>query len=319
MAKPRLFEQLDEAVQALLAGPGALEPSSDPRLDTLLDIARDLRDLPSQEFRARLKTDLARRASMTTTTNFARQGFHSITPYLIVTGAAGLIDFVKQAFAAEEVMRVPLPGGSIMHSEIRIGDSMLEMADSGEHYRAMPGSMHIYVNDADAVYQRALQAGATSLYQPTDQEYGDRDAGVTDPFGNQWYIGTPLGGKPVPEGLRAITPYLHPKGAPQLIEFLKHAFGAEEAARYESPDGTIVHAKIRIGDSVVEMGEAHDPFPAMPTAFHLYVPDTDAVYKNALQAGATSLSQPEDKSYGERAAGVTDPAGNMWFIATRIE
>jgi PhnB protein len=88
--------------------------------------------------------------------------------------------------------------------------------------------------------------------------------------------------------LRAVTPYLHPRGAARLIDFLQAAFGAEEAARHESPDGGIVHAKVRVGDSIIEMGEAHDEWQPMATAFYLYVDDVDGLHTRAVRAGAIS-------------------------------
>jgi uncharacterized glyoxalase superfamily protein PhnB len=117
-------------------------------------------------------------------------GYHTVTPYLVVEGAAKLIDFLKQAFGAEEIFRMPGPGGQIGHAEVRIGDSVIMMSDATAEYRPMPSMIHLYVNDADAFYKRALQAGATSLREPADQFYGDRTAGVKDPVGNQWYIAT---------------------------------------------------------------------------------------------------------------------------------
>ncbi len=254
-----------------------------------------------------------------------REGFHTITPYLIVPGAAELIDFLKQAFEATEVFRANRPDGAIMHAEVRIGDSMVELADATAQYPAMPAAIHLYVEDVDAVYNRALQAGAASMQEPVDQPYGDREAGVKDLSGNHWYIATHIekGAKSpvgfIPEDLRSVTPYLHPRGAAQLIDFLKKAFGAEEAFRAESPEGTIVHAKIRIGDSILEMGEAHGEYQSMPCGLHLYVNDTDALYERAVRAGATSLREPRDEPYGDRSAGVKDPFGNSWFIATHIK
>lgn len=248
-----------------------------------------------------------------------REGFHSVTPYLVVEGAARFIDFMKQAFGAEEKLRVPIPDGILMHAEVRIGDSMIECGDGNREFPPRPSALHIYVPDADAVYQRALAAGATTLHEPVDQPYGDHEASVKDPFGNHWYIATHLTGGHIPEGLRAVTPYLHARRTDQLIEFLKQAFGAQEAGVYREPaDGPIVHAKIRLGDSIIEMGEAHGPYKPMPTGLHFYVPDTDAVYERAIEAGATPHRAPADQPYGERSGTVLDPAGNYWFIATPL-
>jgi uncharacterized glyoxalase superfamily protein PhnB len=315
--------QLDQAIETLLARSDAALPPADPAVAPLVRIAADLRDLPRESFKARLKSDLERKASMAATVvTPLREGFHSLTPYLIVEGAAKLIDFLKQAFGAEEKLRVPKPDGTIMHAEVRIAGSVIELADANAQYPPRPTNLHFYVPDVDAVYQRAIAAGATSTHAPIDQPYGDREAGIRDPGGNDWYISTHKDGGPgqyTPEGLRAITIYLHTKGAPGLIDFLKRAFNAEEAARHESPQGVIAHAKIRIGDSIIELSEAHGPYQPRPTGIHLYVPDADAAYRQALAAGATSLTEPNDAPYGDRAAAVQDPQGNSWFLATYVK
>jgi uncharacterized glyoxalase superfamily protein PhnB len=125
--------------------------------------------------------------------------------------------------------------------------------------------------------------------------------------------------KPIPDGYHTVTPYLTVQGAAKLIDFLKQAFGAEETERLLRPDGTIGHAEARIGDSVVMLGDATPEFTPMPAMLHLYVTDVDAVYKRALQAGATSLREPADQFYGDRSAGVKDACGNQWWIATHKE
>src|SRR5205814_292088 len=93
-------------------------------------------------------------------------------------------------FGAQETLRMPREDGSIGHAEARIGDSMVMMGDPGEESSVMPGQIHLYVGDCDGTYRRALDAGATSLREPTDQFYGDRTAGVRDPAGNVWWIAT---------------------------------------------------------------------------------------------------------------------------------
>ena len=117
-------------------------------------------------------------------------GYHSVTPYLTVQGAAKLIDFLKQAFEAQEIERLTRPDGAIGHAEVKIGDSIVMMGEAGGEWTPMPGAMYLYVNDVDATYKRALQAGAVSTMEPMDQFYGDRSAGVKDPSGNQWWIAT---------------------------------------------------------------------------------------------------------------------------------
>lgn len=118
------------------------------------------------------------------------EGYHTVTPYLVAQGAAQLIDFMKEAFAAEEIQCMTLPDGSIMHAEVRIGNSRVMLSEARGEYGPMPTMLHLYVEDMDAVYQRALQAGATSLREPADEFYGDRVGGVKDVSGNQWWIAT---------------------------------------------------------------------------------------------------------------------------------
>jgi PhnB protein len=125
--------------------------------------------------------------------------------------------------------------------------------------------------------------------------------------------------KPIPEGYHSVTPYLVVPKVPQLIAFLQQAFEAKELHCMVRPDGTVMHAEVRIGDSVVMMGEPTGEFQPMPGTIHLYVHDTDAVYKRALAAGATSLREPADQFYGDRSAGVEDLVGNHWWIATHKE
>jgi len=121
-------------------------------------------------------------------------GYHSVTPYLVVPGVAKLIEFLKEVFQAKEIERFAAPDGTIMHAEVRIGDSVVMMGEpprNGQPWqKPMPATVHVYVNDVDAAYQRAIQLGAISLREPADQFYGDRSGGVQDASGNQWWIST---------------------------------------------------------------------------------------------------------------------------------
>ncbi|MGH7864702.1 MAG: VOC family protein [Candidatus Binataceae bacterium] len=123
--------------------------------------------------------------------------------------------------------------------------------------------------------------------------------------------------KAIPDGYHAIQPYVIIKDAANLIEFLKSAYDGIEVSR-ELQNGQIVHAEVRIGDSVFITTEATAAHPPAPTTVYLYVADVDATYRRALQAGATSLGEPEDKPYGDRGAGVKDPCGNIWWLASHI-
>jgi PhnB protein len=329
MAKQSLSGQLDQSIAALLAQRNSSVPVADRKLHPLLRIAAELRSLPDQNFRASLKSDIQRRTTMASqpaaspkAPHYMREGLHTVTPYLLVARISEFMDFLKQAFGATELLRVKDPkSGLVMHAEMKIGDSVLEMAEGNDQFPPRQGALHIFVPDVDAVYQQALKAGATSLHPPMDQPYGSRDSAVQDGFGHNWYIATQTAdgpGKYIPEGLHTVTPYLTIEGAGKLIEFLKAALDAEEVERHEEPNGRIAHAKMRIGDSIIEMSEARDQWQPMPMSLHLYVPDTDALYERAIAAGATSVRPPADQPYGDRAAGVADAFGNQWFIATHL-
>src|ERR1051326_2192529 len=122
-----------------------------------------------------------------------------------------------------------------------------------------------------------------------------------------------------PDGYQSVIPYLPVNGAAKLIAFMKDVFDAQEIPIYPRPDGTVGHAALRIGDSVVELADAAPEWPAMPCAMQVYVPDTDAAYHRALKAEAKSLIAPADQFYGDRTASVRDSCGNNWYIATQKE
>jgi uncharacterized glyoxalase superfamily protein PhnB len=125
-------------------------------------------------------------------------GFHSVTPSIIVRGAAEAIEFYKRAFGAEEVSRMEGPDGKVMHAEIRIGDSIVMLGDESPEWCALSplstnglsSSLHIYVDDADAAFERALRAGAKVRYPIENAFWGDRYGKITDPFGHEWGIAT---------------------------------------------------------------------------------------------------------------------------------
>jgi PhnB protein len=276
-------------------------------------------DMPVEEMHRRFEAMQARTPKPAV--NPIPQGYRTVTPYLVAQDGPALLEFAKRAFDAEEIFRAVGSAGGL-HAEVRIGDSMLMMGGGipGREFRSTPNrhALHIYVKDADRVYQRALDAGAASIDAPRDQEYGERSASVKDPSGNYWYIATHKGESYVPQGLNDVNVYMHPLRAEPVISFLKQAFGAREITKYASPDGVVHHAEIRVGSSTVEMGESHGKYPPMPTMFYLYVPDCDAVYRRALAAGATSISEPVDQPYGDRSGAVKDAFGNQWYVATHI-
>jgi uncharacterized glyoxalase superfamily protein PhnB len=265
-----------------------------------LDLEQALRDLPRPSFKQKLRE---------------RMQPQTLTPYIVVGPVDEVIDFVKDAFGAEEILRSTGSAGGT-HCEVRIGDSRL-MIGGGANlaHKAMPTMLHLYVRDVDAAHRRAIDLGGKSLMEPTDQGYGDRDSVVADPGGNQWCLATSTKGTYKPEMMRDVTLYLHPHGAGNLIDFLSKAFGAETLERHAAPDGTLIHAKVRVGNTIVEMGEAHGEWAPQPTMLHVLVADTDAAYARAIAAGAKSLNEPADNAYVGRMAAVEDPAGNQWYMA----
>src|SRR5260370_28247467 len=123
------------------------------------------------------------------------EGFRSLTPYLIVENAKSFFDFIENAFGACEKYLMSDADGTVRHAEAGIDDSIIEFADAGPAWSAMPAGLHYYVKNADEVYERALKAGGASLDEPVIPDYGDREAGGRDPVGKLWFIATPLGGK----------------------------------------------------------------------------------------------------------------------------
>jgi PhnB protein len=260
---------------------------------------------------------------MTATVKPIREGFHTITPYLVAEQPDPLIEFMKKAFGAEETLRGTGSAGGT-HCEVRIGDSMLMIGGGGASVgtaagKSRPQGLHLYMPNADAVYQRAGDGGATSLQVPTDQPYGDREAGVKDCAGNLWYIATHGDSAKPPYGLHTVTPFLHVERAGEMIDFLKAAFGAKEMFRVHMPNDTVQHARIQVGDSTLELGEAHGPFQPMPAMFYLSVEHADLWYQQAVEWGATSMFAPAEQPYGDRVGAVSDPFGNEWYIGTHVK
>ena len=250
---------------------------------------------------------------------FRRPNFPNIAPYFLVGGAPQFIDFLVSAFEGAERIRVPRPDGSIMHAEVAIGNSVIELGDANEQYPSRPMTTHLYVPDADATYARALEAGATPIYAPTDDHpSGDRWGAAKDPFGNTWYIATRKSSVPDPEGFLTVQPYLHLRNAHNMIPFVEAAFGAKATGVHKSPDGLVLHATIEIAGATFEIDEA--PGESQPTQpyLHIYVPDTDALYAQAMRSGAVSVELPHDAPYGDRSAAIKDPFGNTWYLATYL-
>lgn len=337
MAEQNLIDRLDAAIDAILAGRREGLAAAEPELAQLLVIAGDLHGLPDPEFKRALRADLAgdQEARMTIAEATSVQ---TLIPYLVVNEADQLIAFLKEAFDAELRTRVTRPDGSVMHAQVSMFGSALELADGAGAEGPNKSAVHMYVPDVDRWYERALKAGATSIGELRDQAYGDREGSVRDRWGNHWYLATHqedvteeelmqrFAGKgskprrdpsvaPVPAGWRSVIPYLHVAGAERQIEFLTRALGARELERTAGQGGAIMHATFAIGDSTVELSEAHGEWKPMPMHFHMYVANVDNAYARAVGEGGTSVFAPADMPYGERMGCVRDAAGNQWYLA----
>jgi uncharacterized glyoxalase superfamily protein PhnB len=116
------------------------------------------------------------------------KGFHTVTPYLMVNDARGLIEFIERAFDGKTTAIMKNDEGKIMHSTIQLGDSLIMVAETMERAHPMPAMLYLYVDDVDAMYRQALEANGTSLREPVDEFYGDRSAGIKDEWNNQWWL-----------------------------------------------------------------------------------------------------------------------------------
>jgi PhnB protein len=297
----------------------------------LASIAAALEGCPRAEFKDRLRRSLERSIEMMAVTDTSgqakgsRPGFTAVTSYLMAPDIEPVIAFAKQVFGAEETFRTVGGGGGI-HCELRIGDSQLMLGGgSGVSNPVIAPrlvGLHVYVDDVDAVYQRALDAGGQSLGAPEDRPYGERAGFVKDAAGNQWYIATPLGSTQGREAAPTLTPHVYVqhvpgKSAAEFIDFLQSALGAQLEFRHDA-EGLVAHAVVRLQGAAIAIGEGREPGFAAPAAFYLYVDDCDALYARAVGAGATALHAPADQTYGDRMGSVADPWGNEWFIGTHL-
>ena len=252
-----------------------------------------------------------------------RAGFRTITPFLIHSNAPALVDFLKTTFGARELKRNTAGEAYGFYSEVRIGDSVIMIGGgTAARHGNLPSALHVYVDDCDATYRRALDAGAVTLMgalgEPADRPYGERSGFVEDAFGNYWYIATRLASTRAVEGVGSVLPHVHPGAARKYVDFLERAFGAQEMAVIEH-GGRVMHAEVRVGDAVLEMGEADDRTAIPSNGLFLLVDDVEAAYERALAAGATPVRPPDDIPYGSRSAIVRDPEGYLWWTARWME
>ena len=134
----------------------------------------------------------------------------------------------------------------------------------------------------------------------------------------QTAIGAGRGERRVPEGYRTVTPWIVSRDTARLMDYLKAAFGGEELARVANPDGSIGHAEMRFGDSIVMLFDAKEGWPPTPSFLRLFVADADAVCARAVEAGGSSVTKVTELFFGDRVGRISDPAGNIWWIQTHV-
>ena len=227
-----LVEQLDQAIESVLAGAMPVT-GGDGELAALAEIATHLRYAPDRGFQDTTEDRIAKESSYDSFDNHSarrqRRDSAPSPPSSFMTKAPELVDFMKSIFGAEELKRNTAGEAYGFYSEARIGDSVIMIGGGAAASRGnLPAALHVYVDDCDAAYRRALEAGAVTLMgvtgEPADRPYGERSAFVEDAFGNYWYIATRLASAPPAEGpvqgLGTVRPHVHPASARKYIDFL---------------------------------------------------------------------------------------------------
>jgi PhnB protein len=298
-----------------------------------------------------------------------RDGFQTVNPHLVVDDVDAAAAWYVKALGAELAYAMPGPGGATMHAEIRLGDSVVMLSPTMEEMGqkspvGLGGTsvgVNVYVAEVDAVFQRAIEAGATAVMPVADMFWGDRFGELRDPFGHRWSLATRIeevgpeeigrraqawmgamakGEAPPafertspaaswkPDGWRSVTASLTVARPDEAIAFYVTALGAEEVTRIAAPDGRIMHAELKVGDSRLMLSGEHPEMPGprspaalggTPVKLMVYVADVDADFARAVEAGARPMLPPADMFWGDRFGVVVDPEGHVWGLATAKE
>ncbi len=286
--------------------------------------------------------------------NPTRPGFHSVTPYLIVRELQPMIEFLQAAFGATLHYQT-IGGAGGTHTEMRIGDSMIMLSggEGGATREPMPTMLFIYLEDVDGTYQAALTAGATSIMEPTDDVFGEpRGAGIQDSSGNQWYFANWADRADAPppfvadsSGAKAsqaeptassdTIPMLSYEDGPAAMDWLAHAFGFQESARWLDDDGHLSHGEMVTGSGQIMLATPTSAYespkhhrehcaaaanwsqvPWVLNGVLVYVDNIDEHYAQAKAAGATLLS-PLEEGFPGRRYRAEDLEGQRWMFMQR--
>ena len=302
-------------------------------------------------------------------------GMHTLNPSLVVDDVAAAIEFYKTALGAEHRYSLEGPDGSPVHAEILIGDTIVSLSpENADRHQASPkslegsnGSLHVYVEDADATFQAAIDAGATERMAVADMWWGDRYGEFLDPVGHRWTVATRTENVPAevmkeraaaamaamgegkeytwekgeaapsykPDGYWTVTPALTISGGADAVAFYEAALGAEVITSNPMPDGSLMHAELKVGDSMLMLSSempAEGPMAELaayvkapanlkgsPVQLMLYTDDATTAQAKAIEGGATERMAVADMYWGDRYGVVSDPSGTTWGIATHIE
>jgi uncharacterized glyoxalase superfamily protein PhnB len=260
-----------------------------------------------------------------------------VYPYLVVRGAAAAIEFYRDVFGAEEVLRMADEDGlRIGHAEVRLGPITIMLADEYPELGILSPSafggtgltLHLHVGDVDTLAERAIAAGATMVREPEDYDHGERQCRLRDPFGHEWLLGHDITrGSEAGPAVRA-QPRIATSGRPNIypglryrderaaMEWLERAFGFERHALFTGDDGAVVPAEMGLGPGIVMMGAAAECEEGFN--IYVYVEDVDEHYRRARAAGAVITRPLADTGHGSREYGARDLDGHCWYFGTYL-
>ncbi len=254
----------------------------------------------------------------------------SVTPHIVVRGIERAVAWYIEALGAEEVSRIPLPGDRVMTVELRFGTSSVHLADefpemgivSPETIGGTAVVLNLETDDVDALWQRAVGAGAEVRHELADQFWGDRQGQIADPFGHRWNLAQHVRDVPHDEVVRAAAAIFGGGCVAWYIE----ALGAEEVSRIPLPGDRVMTVELRFGNSSVHLA---DEFPEMgivspetiggtAVVLNLETGDVDVLWQRAVAAGAVVRHELADQFWGDRQGQIEDPFGHRWNLAQHV-